>query len=42
MGIAHAELVSREFLIRLTDMSLEDQQFIRDALIRHFDPWRIV
>ena len=42
MREAHAELVSREFMIRLTDMSTEDQQFIMNALFQHFYPWRIV
>ena len=42
MRVAHAELVSRQFMIRLTDMSYDDQQFIMNALFRHFDPWRIV
>ena len=42
MCIAHAELVSRDFMIRLTDISLDDQQFIMNALFRYFDPWRVV
>ena len=42
MRVAHAELVSRNFMIRLKDMSTEDQAFIMAALFRHFDPWRIV
>ena len=42
MRVAHAELVSRNFMIRLKDMSTEDQVFIMAALFRHFDPWRIV
>ena len=41
MRVAHAELVSRNFMIRLKDMSTEDQAFIMAALFRHFDPWRI-
>ena len=42
MRVAHAELVNKNFMIKLEDMSTEDQDFIMTALFRHFDPWRIV
>ena len=40
--VAHAELVSRIFMIRLKGRSIDAQQLIMNALYRHFDPWRIV
>ena len=42
MRVTHAELASRNYIIRLKDMSEDDLQFIMNVLIRHFDPWRIV
>ena len=37
MQIAHVELVSREFMIRLTDLGVDYQQFIMNAMSHHFD-----
>ena len=39
--VAHAELASRNYMIRLKDMSTKDQVVIMAALFRHFDPWII-
>ena len=37
MCIVHAELVSRKFMIKLIDMSVDDQQFMVNTMFQHFD-----
>ena len=42
MRIVHRDLVEKDFMTKLVDMSEEAPKCIKDAGFRHHNPWRIV
>ena len=42
MRTSHAELVERKFMVKLSDLSEDNQQTIASSLIHHNHPWRMV
>ena len=40
MRIVHKDLVEKDFMTRLADMSEEAQKYIKDAGFKHYNPWR--
>ena len=37
----HKDLVNRDFMVRLSDLPLEQQQIVNNSPFLHFFPWRI-
>ena len=42
MRVVHRELVEKGFMVKLSELNKETQDYIMSAGFRHYHPWRLV